>query len=73
MAGEYELAVVTSGGPIGVCVQLALEAPAAQSMKINWRVQNASLTEFIFSRDRLSLDSFNRYPHLADPALQSFR
>ena len=63
----------TSGGPIGACVQLSLDAPKAQTMQVNWRVKNASLTEFTFSKGRLSLDSFNREPHVQDPALSSFR
>ena len=71
--GGRRVAVFTSGGPIGACVQLALDAPAAMTMQVNWRVKNGSLTEFTFSRDRLSLDSFNREPHLDDPALQSYR
>ncbi|MDH5672480.1 MAG: histidine phosphatase family protein [Myxococcales bacterium] len=71
--GSRRVLVFSSGGPIGVCVQLALEAPLAAAIKTNWRVKNGSLTEFIFSRGRLSLDAFNRIPHLDDPALQSFR
>ncbi|MGD8862688.1 MAG: histidine phosphatase family protein [Myxococcales bacterium] len=71
--GNRSVAVFTSGGPIGACVQLALDAPVAQTLKVNWRVRNTSLTEFLFSRDRLSLDSFNRIPHLPEPELQSFR
>jgi len=67
------VAVFTSGGPIGVCVQLALQAPPAMAVHLNWRVKNGSLTELLFSRGRLSLDSFNAVPHLDDPALQSFR
>jgi len=66
--------VFTSGGPIGVCVQLALQAPKETAMRLNWRVKNGSLTEFAFSgAHRLSLDSFNETPHLDAAALQSFR
>jgi broad specificity phosphatase PhoE len=71
--GRRNVAVFTSGGPIGVCVQLALQAPPEMAVQINWRVKNGSLTEMLFSRSRLSLDSFNAIPHLDDPALQSFR
>jgi broad specificity phosphatase PhoE len=68
------VAVFTSGGPIGVCVQLAVEAPPPSAVQLNWRVKNASLTEIVFSSlQRLSLDNFNTLPHLDDPALQSFR
>jgi hypothetical protein len=36
-------------------------------------VRNCSLTEFMFSHDRMSLDSFNAIPHLEDPALRTYR
>lgn len=72
-AGNRKVAVFSSGGAIGVCVQTSLDAPPAAALKVNWRVRNASLTEFTFSRDRISLDAFNAIAHLADPALVSFR
>ena len=65
--------VFTSGGPIGVAVQIALDAPDRTGLEVNWRVRNCSLTEFVFSGERLSLDSFNGLPHLDDPALWTFR
>ena len=65
--------VFTSGGPIGVNVQRALRAPKPVALELNWRVRNTSLTEFVFGRDRLSLDLFNATPHVLDQALQSFR
>jgi broad specificity phosphatase PhoE len=72
--GSRQVAVFTSGGPIGVCVQLALEAPPHVAVKLNWRVKNGSFTEFLFSPGgRLSLDSFNSVPHLDHPDLLSFR
>jgi len=63
----------TSGGFIGVAVQIALRAPDPSGLEVNWRVRNASLTGFLFSGERLSLDTFNAIPHLDDPALRSFR
>jgi hypothetical protein len=54
-------------------VQNVLNAPERSALEINWRVRNCSLTEFTFSRDRVSLDSFNAIPHLDDPALQTYR
>ena len=55
----------TSGGPIGVAVQSCLGAPAHAALELNWRVRNASLTSFLFSRSRFSLDRFNETPHLS--------
>lgn len=71
--GGRKVAVFCSGGTIGVCVQAALDAPHAAALTVNWRVRNASLTEFTYSRDRISLDGFNAIPHLDDPALRTFR
>lgn len=70
--GSRNVMVFTSGGPIGVCVQLALQAPERMAVQVNWRVKNGSMTEMLFSKDRLSLDSFNATPHL-DEKEQSFR
>ena len=67
------VALFTSGGVIGSVVQAALQAPAEQMLALNWRVRNCSLTEFTFSRSRLSLDSFNTLPHLEEPALWTYR
>jgi broad specificity phosphatase PhoE len=58
--------VFTSGGPIGVAMQTALGAPEAMAVEINWRVRNCSLTEFVFTRGRITLDAFNATPHLAE-------
>ena len=62
----------TSGGPIGILVQTALGAPEPSFADVNWRVRNCSITEFVFSADRLSLDSFNATPHLSSD-LMTFR
>ena len=67
------VAAFTSGGPIGLAVQIALDAPDPSGLELNWRVRNCSLTGFLFSAGRLSLDTFNATPHLDDPALWTFR
>ncbi len=67
------VALFTSGGPISVLVQAAIGAPERSFLEVNWRVKNCSLTEFTFSRDRLSLDSFNALPHLERAELRTFR
>jgi len=40
-------------------VRQSLDAPEKSFLAVNWRVKNASITEFTFSRDRLSLDRFH--------------
>jgi broad specificity phosphatase PhoE len=67
------VALFTSGGFIGTAVQGVVAAPQRAALELNWRVRNCSLTEFVFTRDRVSLDSFNGVPHLADPSLWTFR
>ena len=63
----------TSGGPISVLVQAAIAGHPRSFLEVNWRVKNCSITEFTFSRERLSLDSFNALPHLERAELRTFR
>jgi broad specificity phosphatase PhoE len=67
------VAVFTSGGPIGFAVQFALQAPARSFLDVNWRIRNSSVTEFVFDRERFTLDSFNGIGHLDDAALRTYR
>lgn len=67
------VAVFSSGGPIGACVQSVMQAPLHMAMEINWRIRNTSVTELLYSRDRISLDSFNSVPHITSPELLTFR
>lgn len=64
--------VFTSGGVIGLAVALALDAPDASALRLNWRVKNGSLTRLTFGGGRLSLDTFNEEGHLP-PDLRSWR
>jgi broad specificity phosphatase PhoE len=70
--GRRTVAVFTSGGPIGVGVQTVLDAAPMTALRLNWRVKNASLTEFVFSEGRVSLEYFNVVEHLAGN-LRTFR
>jgi broad specificity phosphatase PhoE len=60
---------VTSGGPIGVSLKLALGLDAAATMR-HWQlVRNASITELLWrahAPDQLSLLAFNHIDHLDD-------
>lgn len=67
------IAVFTSGGFIGTAVQSVLAAPDRAALELNWRVRNGSLTEFVFSGDRFTLDGFNALPHLPDPSMWTYR
>ncbi|MEN7341547.1 MAG: histidine phosphatase family protein [Pseudomonadota bacterium] len=59
-----DVAVFTSGGPIGIAVQTVLSAPELTAAALNWRVHNASVTPMTFSKGRASLDAFNIVEHL---------
>jgi broad specificity phosphatase PhoE len=62
----------TSGGPISVAMQMALGVSDRVAIGLNWQLRNASVTEFIFSKDRFTLDGFNSSPHL-DRELWTYR
>ena len=70
--GSRRVAVFTSGGPVGVAVMTALGAADRRALELNWRTRNASVTNFLFSSGRISLDGYNATPHLA-AAMESFR
>ncbi|MFN8485016.1 MAG: histidine phosphatase family protein [Anaerolineae bacterium] len=67
------VAVFTSGGVISIAAQLAMRAPASLAIELNWRIRNGSLTEMVFSRDKVTLDTLNTIPHLAGAALWTYR
>jgi broad specificity phosphatase PhoE len=67
------VAVFTSGGVIGFAVHVAMHSPPPVFLDVNWRIRNASLTEFLYDRARLTLDAFNRIGHLEDETLWSYR
>ncbi len=67
------VAVFTSGGPIAAAARLALDLSAVKTLELSWSSYNASYSEFLFSPNRLSLLSFNRYPHLDGNGMLSWR
>ncbi len=71
-SGNKKVALFSSGGPIGLCVQRALRAPDRAFLDVNWRVKNCSISRWVYSRDRFTLDGFNAIEHLP-PELITFR
>lgn len=67
------IVVFTSGGPIAVAVQRALDLTPQNTLQISWMSQNCSLSEFLFSGDRFTLSTFNSFPHLDNTSLQTYR
>lgn len=71
--GNANIAVFSSGGPIGVSVQRALELSHENTLKVAVMARNSAFNEFLFSGERFTLTSFNSLPHLDDPALVTYR
>jgi broad specificity phosphatase PhoE len=67
------VAVFSSGGPVGVAMQKALDLDTRATLKIAWMVANGAFSEFLFSPGRFTLHSFNAYPHLTDPNFLTYR
>jgi broad specificity phosphatase PhoE len=68
-----QVALFSSGGPIGVTVQRALELAPQMTLKIAWMARNCSFTELLFSGERFTLSGFNSFPHLDDPSVLTYR
>lgn len=62
------IAVFTSGGPISVAVQRALELSEEACLRISWQVVNASVTRFKCTPDRIMLATFNEHAYLEQAA-----
>lgn len=70
------VAVFTSGGPISVAVQMALEISDARTLDLNWQIMNASLTCIKYNPTGFILSFFNNTAPLAqakDPELLTYR
>ncbi len=72
-ASGRNVAAFTSVGAITVSLQLSTGCADRAAFDLGWRVKNCSVTDFIFSRDRLTMDTFNSLAHLEDPAMWTFR
>jgi broad specificity phosphatase PhoE len=71
---ERHVAVVTSGGPIAIAMQWALELGDEMTMGVAWVVGNTAINEFRYrDSDNLTLVRFNSIPHLQDDALITYR
>ena len=67
------VAAFTSVGAITVSLQTATSCGNRAAFDMGWRVRNCSVSDFVFTRHRLTLDGFNAYPHLEDSALWTYR
>ena len=67
------VAIVTSGGPIAIAMQRALQLSATTALNVSWMSRNSSWSEFIYSRERFTLSSFNCHGHIDDAAMLTYR
>lgn len=67
------IAAFSSVGPISVILQTALGTSVEHGLHLGWRLRNCSVSEFLFTKDRLTLDSFNSIHHLKSPEFITFR
>jgi broad specificity phosphatase PhoE len=71
-----KIAVFSSGGPICVAVQAALDLSGPKTLDLLWQLMNASITRFRWDGQRISLSGFNEITHLAlkgDKTLITYR
>jgi broad specificity phosphatase PhoE len=67
------VAIVTSGGPIAVAMQRALDLSPQHTLQVSWMSRNSSWSEFLYAGDRFTLSSFNTHPHLDEAAMHTYR
>ena len=67
------IAIFSSGGPVGVAMQKALDLSTEATLKAAWMVRNCSYSEFLFSAGRFTLSSYNATPHFTDPEFLTHR
>jgi broad specificity phosphatase PhoE len=68
-----QTAIVTSGGPIAVAMQRALNLSPQHALQVSWMSRNCSWSEFLYSGDRFTLSAFNAHPHLDDASMLTYR
>jgi len=69
---KKKIAAFSSGGPMAAAMGFALNLDDEKTLELSWVVRNAACTEFLFSRGRFSVVTFNTVPALTDPHLLTF-
>jgi broad specificity phosphatase PhoE len=67
------VAIFTSGGPIAVAMQRALQLSPEKTLEVSWMSRNSSWSEFLYAVERFTLSSFNSHGHIDDPAMLTYR
>jgi broad specificity phosphatase PhoE len=67
------IVIFSSGGPVGVAMQRALDLSTEATLKAAWMVRNCAYSEFLVSANRFTLSSYNATPHFTDPEFLTHR
>jgi broad specificity phosphatase PhoE len=67
------VAIFTSGGPIAVAMQRALQLSPKSTLNMSWMSRNSSWSEFLYSGEWFTLSSFNCRAHIDDAAMLTYR
>lgn len=70
---QQNILLFTSGGPIATMLSQILETSSQACIDLNLQIQNASLTQCLFTQQKVTLDSFNSLPHLQTPERRPLR
>ena len=65
------VAIFTSGGPVGAAVGEVLGLSDEKTISLGWQVKNASFSEYLYSKGKISMVSFNETPHLLQDRMQT--
>ena len=71
-----QIAIFTSGGPISVVVQAALDLTDPKTLEVSWQLMNASVTRIKYNSREIMLAVFNDVTHLelaGDDGLLTYR
>ena len=67
------LVIFSSGGPVGVAMQKALDLSIDGTLRSAWMMRNSAYSEFLFSPERFTLSTYNANPHLTSPDFITYR
>jgi broad specificity phosphatase PhoE len=70
---DRTVAIFSSGGPVALGMQRALDLSPEVTLRTAWMVRNGSYSEFLFSANRFTLSSYNSCPHLTEPGFLTYR
>ncbi len=65
------IAIFTSGGPVGAAAGEVLGLAEDKTISLGWQVKNASFSEYLYSKGKISMVSFNETPHLIQTGMQT--